>query len=235
MIWHVRYRGKEVIDIPKAPKVPVFIGVARWAEVLLMVNPVGDVPLKSDVSGTEDGMAWDKRNPIIVFPMLDPPVGLGARRHPMLAYDPISGKKGWVCVSLFKDRTLLNVSPLSEDPDDDALLKEITEHFSASNWDAIIGMIDIDNISHMIPDDMKDRMGRGQKNEALFASAFDPLSSVWWAGESCDACGAPTLDREDDDPCPVCGEPKVFKKEPVVDMSEQMSEDGSFGLGDEWI
>ena len=235
MIWRVRYRGKEVIDIPKAPKVPVFIGVARWAEVLLMVNPVGDVPLKSDVSGTEDGMAWDKRNPIIIFPMLDPPIGLGARRHPMLAYDPMSGKKGWVCVSLFKDRTLLNVSPLSEDPDDDALLKEITERFAASNWDAIIGMIDIDNISRMMPDGMKDRMERGQKNEALFASAFDPLSSVWWAGESCDACGAPTLDRDDDDPCPVCGEPKVFKKEPVVDMSEEMSEEGSFGLGDEWI
>jgi hypothetical protein len=218
-----------MIDIPMAPKVPVFIGVARWAEILLMVNPVGDVPLKSDVSGTEDGVAWDKRNPIITFPMLDPPVGLGARSHPMLAYDPVSGKRGWVCVTLFRDRTLLNVSPLSEDPDDNALLKEITEHFAASNWDAIIGMIDIDNMSRMMPDDIKERMERDER------SGFDPLSSVWWAGESCDACGAPTLDREDDDPCPVCGEPKVFKKEPVVDMSEEMSGDGSFGLGDEWI
>ena len=218
-----------MIDIPMAPKVPVFIGVARWAEILLMVNPVGDVPLKSDVSGTEDGVAWDKRNPIITFPMLDPPVGLGARSHPMLAYDPVSGKRGWVCITLFRDRTLLNVSPLSEDPDDDALLKEITEHFAASNWDAIIGMIDIDNMSRMMPDNIKERMERDERR------GFDPLSSVWWAGESCDACGAPTLDRDDDDPCPVCGEPKVFKKQPVVDMSEEMSEDGSFGLGDEWI
>lgn len=218
-----------MIDIPMAPKVPVFIGVARWAEVLLMVNPGGDVPLKSDVSGTEDGVAWDKRNPIIIFPMLDPPVGLGARSHPMLAYDPVSGKRGWVCVTLFRDRTLLNVSPLSEDPSDKSLLKEITDHFAASNWEAILGMIDVDNISRMMPDNMKERMKRGER------SAFDPLSSVWWAGESCDACGAPTLDRDDDDPCPVCGEPKVFKKEPVVDMSEEMSDDGSFGLGDEWI
>tara|TARA_Y100001972_G_scaffold122390_1_gene167906 strand:+ start:394 stop:1050 length:657 start_codon:yes stop_codon:yes gene_type:complete len=218
-----------VIDIPKAPKVPIFLGVARWAEVLLMVNPVGDVPLKSDVSGTEDGVAWDKRNPIIIFPMLDPPAGLGARDHPMLAFDPVSGKKGWVCVSLFRDRTLLNVSPLSEDPTDKSLIREITDIFAVSNWDAILGMIDVDNISHMIPNNMKERMERGER------SVFDPLSSVWWAGESCDACGAPTLDRDDDDPCPACGEPKVFKKQPVVDMSEEMSDDGSFGLGDEWI
>ncbi len=218
-----------MIDIPKAPKVPIFLGVARWAEVLLMVNPVGDVPLKSDVSGTEDGVAWDKRNPIIIFPMLDPPAGLGARDHPMLAFDPVSGKKGWVCVSLFRDRTLLNVSPLSEDPTDKSLIREITDIFAVSNWDAILGMIDVDNISHMIPNNMKERMERGER------SVFDPLSSVWWAGESCDACGAPTLDRDDDDPCPACGEPKVFKKQPVVDMSEEMSDDGSFGLGDEWI
>ena len=218
-----------MIDIPKAPKVPIFLGVARWAEVLLMVNPVGDVPLKSDVSGTEDGVAWDKRNPIIIFPMLDPPAGLGARDHPMLAFDPVSGKKGWVCVSLFRDRTLLNVSPLSEDPTDKSLIREITDIFAVSNWDAILGMIDVDNISHMIPNNMKERMERGER------SVFDPLSSVWWAGESCDACGAPTLDRDDDDPCPACGEPMVFKKQPVVDMSEEMSDDGSFGLGDEWI
>ena len=212
-----------MIEIPKAPKVPIFIGVARWAEVLLMVNPTGDVPLKSDVSGTEDGMAWDKRNPLIIFPMLDPPIGLGAKAHPMLAYDPVSGRRGWVCVSLFKDKTLLNVSPLSEDPDDESLLREITDHFAASNWDAIPGMIDIDNISRLIPEDMKQRKS--------VQSGFDPLASVWWAGESCDACGAPTLDREDDDPCPVCGEPKVFKKQPEVDMND----DGSFDLGDEWI
>ena len=218
-----------MIDIPKAPKVPIFLGVARWAEVLLMVNPVGDVPLKSDVSGTEDGVAWDKRNPIIIFPMLDPPAGLGARDHPMLAFDPVSGKKGWVCVSLFRDTTLLNVSPLSGDPTDKSLIREITDIFTVSNWDAILGMIDVDNISHMIPNNMKERMERGER------SVFDPLSSVWWAGESCDACGAPTLDRDDDDPCPACGEPKVFKKQPVVDMSEEMSDDGSFGLGDEWI
>jgi len=220
-----------VIEIPKAPKVPIFIGVARWAEVLLMVNPTGDVPLKSDVSGTEDGMAWDKRNPLIIFPMLDAPIDLSSKAHPMLAFDPVSGKRGWVCITLFKDRTLVNVSPLSEEPEDVSLLEEIKNHFAASNWDAITGMIDIDNVSRLVPDELKESMS----SKDIERGAFDPLSSLWWAGESCDACGSPTLDRGDDEPCPVCGEPKVFKKQPVVDMNDEMSEDGSYGLGDEWI
>ena len=208
--------------IPNAPQTPIWMMICRWSETLLFANPMGKATLRFNKSGTSDGEDWDKRNPLVVFPTLEAPPQVNAEELGVLAYDPISEKKGWICISLFSSETLVTINPQSEREGDIELIEGVARDFYEKGWHPIIA--DIQQIKWREENDVvvsdewpkddpfedPDVMKNMDSVADFMSKKFNSLPALWWDGEICDVCGEPNVAREDTDLCHSCGEPKVY-------------------------
>lgn len=178
-------------SVPPSPKKGLFFSVGRWAEVL----PMASVGLEMDdlPYATQDSKEWDKKSRVALFPLLSVPEEVEGQDG-YLAVELDSGRKGWI------SSRHLQAGRLLIDPEDTLFVAHMKGILDHKGWKPFY--VDEEGLKRLgkeIPPDF---------NEHLLP--YDPVSPVFWFGESCQTCGAPYDVGGTYESCHSCDEPRTY-------------------------
>lgn len=178
-------------SVPPSPKKGLFFSVGRWAEVL----PMASVGLEMDdlPYATQDSKEWDKRSRVALFPLLSVPDEVESHEA-YLAVELDSGRKGWISQRNIKAGRLLI------DPEDTLFVAHMKEILDDRGWKPF----------YLSEDDLERLTGEVPPSFDEHLLPYDPISPVFWFGDSCETCGHPYEKGKMYENCGSCEEPRVY-------------------------
>lgn len=142
---------------------------------------------------TQDRKEWNKRSRVALFPLLSVPEDVG-RKDGYLTIELDSGRKGWVSADHIRTGHLLI------DAEDTLFVEHLKGILDHKGWNTFyVDKDGLERLTKEIPPDFTEHL-----------IPYDPVSPVFWFGESCQTCGHPYETGGAYESCNECSEPRSY-------------------------